>query len=209
LSNIKPRRIPWDQIRSKAEEFRETYVKPPNSIPVSIIDIVELDLQIIPEPKKGLKQSIDVVGFLSKNLKSIIIDEDIYLDPRYENLLRFTYAHEVGHLILHKEDIQNCDFRTSAEWLKFREDMSEEDLFWFEQQAYEFGGRLLVPKQKLLCEIEANRNKIEKFMEIYNENVDELIIKAISRVICSKFGVSETVIYKRIKSEKIWENLKL
>ncbi len=53
------------------------------------------------------------MDFFSKDLNNIIIDHDFYMDQRFENRLRFTYAHEVGHLILHKDEIQQCQFRTS------------------------------------------------------------------------------------------------
>jgi hypothetical protein len=36
---------------------------------------------------------------------------------------------------------------------------------------------------------------------------EKLFVRAISRVICDKFEVSDEVILKRIKSEKIWREL--
>ena len=58
-------------------------------------------------------------GFLTKDLKYIFIDEDIYYDQRNENRLRFTFAHEIGHLVLHKKEIQNFEFRTEEDWIMF------------------------------------------------------------------------------------------
>ncbi len=136
----------------------------------------------------------DIEGFISNNFKNIFIDNNIYSDERYENRLRFTLAHEVGHLILHKNIILKCKFRTENEWINFREDMSEDDLDWFEWQAYEFAGRLLVPKNVLLKEIEKHKEKIDKYYEGFDNNKDEMIIKAISRVVCTKFKVSDNVI---------------
>lgn len=206
MKELKPRRLSWENIREKAEEFRSKYVKPTELIPVPIDEIVEIDLKITPWPKKGLLQRIDVDGFLTKDFKYIFIDEDIYYDPRKENRLRFTYAHEIGHLVLHKEEIQNCEFRTEESWIKFREDMPEDDLLWFEQQAYEFAGRLLVPVKQLNSELTNIKDKIKMFFEIYSNDSEDFLIQAVSRVVCDKFGVSERVIFRRIKSEKI--NLK-
>jgi Zn-dependent peptidase ImmA (M78 family) len=149
LGGLKPKRLRWEEIRQRAEGFREEYVDPPDTIPVPVEEILEFDLGIIPLPKKGLLQEIDVDGFLSRDLKYLIVDADIYDDPRQENRLRFTYAHEIGHLVLHKDEIKSCEFRTEEDWIHFREDMSEEYLLWFEQQAYEFAGRLLVPVHHL------------------------------------------------------------
>ena len=87
--------------------------------------------------------------------------------------------------------------------------MSEDDLFWFEQQAYEFAGRLLVPKKRLIEELENQRSKIDQFRALAESDDEELLIRAVSRIICDKFEVSDSVIFKRIKYEKIWQELKI
>lgn len=93
-------------------------------------------------------------------------------------------------------------------WDYIRE-KAEDDLFWFEQQAYEFAGRLLVPKNHLIKELEKQRNKIDQFRALAESDDDELLIRAISRIICDKFDVSDSVIFRRIKNEKIWQDLNL
>ncbi len=202
MGKLKPKRYSWEEIREKAEIFREQYVKPTDKVPVPIIEIVECDLNILPWPIKGLKSKIDIDGFLSKDLKEMFIDEDVYYDPRYENRLRFTFAHEAGHYVLHKEEIEGCAFRTAKEWINFREDMSEDDLFWFEQQAYEFAGRLLVPVQQLNVELQSQIEKIRIYAERFGKNGEDILIRALSRVISDKFQVSEWVIQRRIRNEK-------
>jgi len=161
LGGFKPRKLRWEEIREKAEEFRKKYVNPPDSIPVPIEEILEFDLGIIPWSKKGLLQEIDIDGFLSNDLKYLFVDADIYNNPRQENRLRFTYAHEIGHLVLHKEEIQSCEFRTAEDWIRFREEMSEDNLLWFEQQAYEFAGRLLVPLDQLKLALENKKDYLK------------------------------------------------
>ncbi len=176
MGGFRPNKLSGDFIRDKADSFRRKYINPPTLVPVPIEEIIEFDLKITPWPKNGLLQKIDIDGFLSNDLKYIFIDEDIYNDPRQENRLRFTLAHEVGHFILHRKEIQACKFRSENDWIHFREEIQEEDLLWFEQQAYEFAGRLLVPVSLLKKEIESNSNKIEKFRKFYNENGEELLI---------------------------------
>ena len=85
--------------------------------------------------------------------------------------------------------------------------MSEDDLLWFEQQAYEFAGRLLVPVEQLKLELEFNSDNIKKFMDSFGKNGEDLLLQAISRIVCSKFGVSEGVILRRIRTENILANL--
>lgn len=201
---LQPPRLTWPYIRKKAEEFRNKFVKPPDTIPVPILEIVEIDLRIQPIPIEGLLEKVDIDGFLTKDLKYICIDNKIYLDERQINRLRFTYAHEAGHLVLHKKEIQQCDFRTPDDWFHFREDFLEEDLNWFEQHAYEFAGRLLVPRDALANELASMQNKIKRFRTKFGNQDDELI-EAISRIICKTFQVSPGVIQRRIRSEKLWK----
>lgn len=206
---MKPLRLSWPEIRSTAEEFREKYVAPVDLVPVPIIEIVEFDLGLEIQMKPGLIENNDIDAFLGKNLKTLFIDKNLYFDQKRENRLRFTMAHEVGHLFLHKTNIEQAPFSNESEWIKFRTNLHEEDNSWFERQANEFAGRLLVPKKRLCEELEKNRSKIEKYKNIAGDDSDDNLKDAISRVICSVFAVSSQVIYRRINTERVWEDLKL
>ncbi len=167
-----------------------------------IIEIVELNLNIQPIPIPNLMRKIDIDGFLTNDLKNICIDYDIYMDERQVNRLRFTFAHEVGHLVLHEEEIKQCDFRTQEDWIHFHEDFWEVELNWFESQGREFAGRLLVPKEELIKEIESRQDEIKEFKSLI-EDGEEALTEAISGVICNKFKVSRGVIQRRIRIEKL------
>ncbi len=203
MDYIKPQKLSRNFIRRKAEEFRKEFVRPPNQIPVPIIDIIELKLELTPIPVPNMLKSIDVDAFLSNDLKSIYVDQDIYFDDRYLNRLRFSLAHEVGHLILHEKEIRQCQFRTEDEWLHFREDMQEDDLFFFEQQAYEFAGRLLVPIEQLKDSINELQSKIEQYRSAINDENSDMLKEVVSRLICTKFNVSDGVILRRLRNENI------
>jgi len=209
LIHIRPQRLTKIDIWKKAENFRNKYVSPIDKTPVPIIEIVEIDLKINPEPYEGLKQFCDIDGFLTSDLKSVCIDRDFYFEEKFENRLRFTYAHEIGHLVLHKEQIKKFSFKTPEEWMRFRENVSEDDLSWFEYQAYEFAGRLLVPKRKLIESLERIREKIETYKTLTGKDDSDLLREYVSNSICKDFKVSADVILKRINREKIWEELKL
>jgi len=198
--------LKWPFIQNKAEEFRREYVDPINRIPVPIVNITEIKLGIQPITIQGLMSRIDVDGFLTNDLKYIVIDKEIYMDERRETRLCFTYAHEVGHLILHEKEIKQCDFRTQDMWMHFHEDFLKDELNWFENQAREFAGRLLVPKERLIEEMQNLREKIDKLKSLLDDE-KEALVDAISREICGKFNVSPQVIQKRIRIEKIWEEL--
>lgn len=202
MPGIKPPILKWEFIREKADEFRRQYVIPADKLPVPIIEIVELRLKLNPIPIIGLMDQNDIDGFLTKDLENICIDSDIYENPRKENRLRFTYAHECGHLVLHKREVQLCRFRTPKDWQNFRLDFEEDDLNWFELQAHEFAGRLLVPRNALIKEIEALSSKIQQFKKLAGNDEDP-IAGAVSRLVSKMFGVSAEVVARRIKSEKI------
>ncbi|MEA3392071.1 MAG: ImmA/IrrE family metallo-endopeptidase [Candidatus Marinimicrobia bacterium] len=151
MNSIMAPRLSNKEIREKADNFREEYAS--NILPVPIIDILEIDLKIDIYLIHGMLSEIDIDGFLSKDLSRIYIDRKIYEDDRYINRLRFTFAHEIGHFVLHKDIIESCKFRNGEEWKQFRNDFREDTLSIIEQQAYEFAGRLLVPKNKLIKRI--------------------------------------------------------
>lgn len=203
--SIIPSRLSKQEIWQSVEEFRAKQKFLTEKYPVPIIDFVEhiLKLNIIPKPRLRYKTDLD--GFISKDMKSMYIDQDLYMSPKQENRLRFTFAHEVGHFILHRKQIENAPFDSKEEWLQFRMNLNEENDSWFEWQAHEFAGRLLVPKNELINEIEKLRNKIDQFRGVSNSENEDMIKDAVSKSICGKFQVSDQVIYRRINSENIWE----
>jgi len=67
---------------------------------------------------------------------------------------------------------------------------------------WEFAGRLLVPKEKLIEEIQKHQIKIDEYKSIFGEGEEELI-DAISRLTCDRFRVSPIVVQKRIRKEKL------
>lgn len=200
---IVPERIKWDDLRELVEKFREECARDLAQVPVPIIELVEIDLKIDIIPLPGLLQEFDIDGFLGKYFKRLYIDEDIYFDERYQNRLRFTLAHEIGHLVLHKEMISTCKYDTPEDWIKARQSLDDEDLKWFELQAHEFGGRLLVPKQQLIREVAVDEAKINEYIEAMGTNNIDILAEYLSPRISKIFNVSESVIAIRLKREKI------
>ncbi len=132
----------------------------------------------------------------------------IYSDERYINRLRFTLAHEIGHMVLHKEQIDACQFESPEEWIKIREQISDESLKWFELQAYEFGGRLLVPRERLEQEVQKDKDKIDQYIALMGDDDFDELAEYLSPRISKIFQVSERVISTRIRSEKILDQFK-
>src|SRR4030042_3889922 len=89
------------ELKQKADEFRIKHWG--DAVPIEIEQIIEskLGIEIIPIP--GLYKQCNDDALISSDWKIIYVDNDNYIDDRYYNRLRFSLAHEVGHLILHKD----------------------------------------------------------------------------------------------------------
>ena len=201
---IVPAKLTMSEVRDIAERFRSEYIFN-DSIPVDIERIIESTMGICIIPVKSLQHDCDMEGFISRDFKSIYLDEDLYMDDRYYKRVRFTIAHEIGHLVLHRSNIDLVRFLSDDDWKGFRLNLLDEPLRWFEIQASEFAGRLLVPIDHL---IEAFK---EARLEIIRKNSswdapkmdDEELLSIIASGIASKFGVSSEVIERRLRKENV------
>ena len=99
-------------------------------------------------------------GFISLDFNNIYIDEFLYITENYYKRVRFTFAHEIGHRELHRDIIENIRFEKLEDWINFRIELREDSLGWFEWQASEFAGRLLVPINQLIIEFKSARNEV-------------------------------------------------
>jgi len=213
LTELRPPILSTEQIWEQAETFRQKYVLPPDTVPVPIDEIVELDLKIQTKPIPNLKSEYDIDGFLVllKDAPVLYIDQNIYENEKQENRRRFTYAHELGHFWLHRDIIKEVketfDLRSRWDWIEFRANIPEDDLGWFEWQAYEFAGRLLVPRNRLIQELNSCSEKVSAFRNVFPNGSDEQLIDYLAGAINQVFRVAEETIVKRIRHEKIWDLL--
>lgn len=213
MAGLKPDRLSKEQIWEEAESFRERHVHPPETVPVPIDEIVEFDLNIQPQPIPNLRSKHDIDGFLVfiRDAPVIYIDQDIYENERQANRRRFTYAHESGHFWLHRDRIvavkEEFKLNTPQDWIDFRTHMPEDDLGWFEWQAYEFAGRLLIPRDRLIHELNKLSDKVATFRDVFPDSNDEELIDHLAGAVTQVFRVSEAVIVKRIRFEGLWDLL--
>src|SRR5947209_3421166 len=136
------------QIWEKADELRSRFASC-EKLPLPVLDLAEFDLGLELVPKARLKQAGDIEALLLGDLKTIAVDRDAFLDPRAENRLRFSVAHELGHLILHRDVYGKLVHDSLEEWIEFIMAIPEAEYNWLESHAYEFAGRLLVPVDSL------------------------------------------------------------
>lgn len=183
-----------NDIFKEAQKFLDKY-HPQDTYPLPIEEIAEfhLKLDIIPIP--GLHKAFDIDGFLSSNRKSIAVDDGIYQSRpgRY----RFTLAHEIGHFILHKAIYEQYTFKNIDEWKRFVENFPEGEYSWFEWQAYEFAGLILVSFSHLEKRYLYHRKQI-KDLGVQN---DDVAIDRTIELLAEDFVVSREVILRRLKRE--------
>jgi len=203
--DLKAKYLSWERIRVIADNFRKQHVKPVDLLPVDMEAMLEIELKIDIDLKDNLLSAADIDAFISSDCMTMFVDRNQYEDSRYSNRLRFTYTHEVGHVVLHKEEMREIRFNTVDDWIKFQTTRADDGYLWFERQASEFAGRLLVPKQRLIQEVKKYESKIKQYLSNYYKL--ESLKMAIARIVCPIFGVSEKVLYRRIINEKIFEEM--
>lgn len=150
--NFAPKWRTDDEIEAIAQAFLSKHPLYA-SIPVDIDRIVQFDLCMDIVPIPGLKtvskrSGLDIDAYISADFSSITIDQFIMMErqARY----RFSLAHEIGHMVLHRNTYESFQFSSLGEWLALVSGIPKEKWDPFEYQANEFAGRLLVPRVELL-----------------------------------------------------------
>jgi len=199
--------ITIENIRKAADEFRSQYW-PQDTIPIDIFVILEFELDIEIRSVLNLREAGDVDALLLGDLKTIAVDQNEFLNERAQNRLRFSVAHEIGHLVLHSNIFSRIQYSSIDEWIAFFQEMPEDQYYWIEQHAYEFAGRLLVPREKLIEKLKDAIALVEKSgfnaWDTSGESTREYMAHGIARY----FEVSDQVIEKRLIKENLWPPLK-
>lgn len=189
--------IPQSDIDEIANEVRENYWEKV-TIPVDVELVIErIGLDIIPKP---LPENID--AYLKIDGTGIVVNQVEYYNDTYKNRLRFSIAHEPGHFILHKDIIAKMVFQSIEEYKTFFQSIPEDTYSYFEYQANEFAGRLLVPFPELKVELLKTIKQLDGINfqnQFYHDR--EQLLAGISPFICEPFCVSSQVIERRVQRE--------
>lgn len=199
--NFKAPFISQQQCWAAADAFRKQYW-PSGELPVDVEAISTFELELEIRPISGLKDD-DVDALLLGDWKTIIVDQQQYMDDRFVNRLRFSIAHELGHFVLHKDVFGQFPRSTADEWIRFCQDMPDKEYSFLEYHANEFAGRLLVPAHDLSTEFEAALREVEgRGMARGKLTEDHLSYLCIP--VAKRFAVSQEVIERRLTKEKLW-----
>jgi hypothetical protein len=187
-----------------ADETRNKYW-PESKLPVNTEEIVEFRLRLNIEPVKHLLSNIDIDAYLKRDLSGIVVDYDCYMNDKFANRMRFSFAHELGHFFLHKVLYTKLGIDSPEDWKDFILNVPENEYRSFEWQANEFAGRLFVPYPELETEMEKVGEILKESNLIAFLKMDpDAVLSRVSPMLCQPFGVSTEVIEKRVKREGLW-----
>lgn len=178
-------------IKSRGDLFRQQFWD--DSVPIDIEKIIDVKLKIEIILIENLESLCDTDALITSNWQSIYIDQKAYSDDRYQNRLRFSLGHEVGHFVLHRNIYSSFNIQTISDFYKFLEEIPREQYGYLETQANKFANYLLVPRKRL--SIEKNR-LLKKYINLIDPKKQDIntlnsyIANPISRI----FGVSTDVI---------------
>jgi hypothetical protein len=192
---LRPPFIPWEDCRYAAETIRDKHW-PERTIPVDV-EKIALRMGVKIRLLTGLAE-LGSEAQLTGNLEEILVDTKLYSLDAYENRVRFSIAHELGHLVLHSGIYAGSSFGSVQEWVEFKALMPEDTYTWIEQHAYEFAGRILVPLEELRIRLDECVKKLPSQINI--ESAKGNFCTYISKF----FGVSDSVIYRRLDREGLW-----
>lgn len=184
LANIKIQFIGRGIIKEKADQFRNKYWD--ESIPVDIEKIVNFKLKMDTIPLAGLKDNFDIDAFITSDWSGVYVDLNALMNEKLTNRLRFSLAHEIGHLVLHKKIYESFQIISDSDFYKYYELLPQEEYSKLEVQAFIFAGYLLVPRDILEKEKELVMKKVKDI-----DKFDRGTLQAyLANYLAKKFGIS-------------------
>jgi hypothetical protein len=170
------------------------------AVPVSIEDIVDVGYALDLVPTPDLEIRFSTVAFITHDLTEIRVDDFVFRKQPYR--LRFSLAHELGHLVLHQNFYQQLAFTTPAEWKQAMESLGRADYNRLEDQADIFAGLLLIPPRQFVAKFNEIATALAgqgmTFQKLVKESQD-YTVKGRART----FDVSMGAIWFRLRDENL------
>jgi len=186
-------------IREKADDFRLEYSN--DSLPLDIERIIDVKLKIDIIPLQNLHDHCDADALITSNWDAIYVDYKRFVDDRYQNRLRFSFAHEIGHFVLHKDIYNSFKIKSEKDFYNLIKNIPELQYGYLEKQANMFANNLLIPRKKLIEESKKIKNNPDIKKLLISNNIDEQSLNPyISIPLSKKFMVSEEAIEIALKN---------
>lgn len=193
-----PRTLSYDDLRAEADAFLDRYHSS-GEMPVPIEEIVEFDLNMQLIPMVGLKSEIGVEAFLTNDMASIYIDE--YVLQFATSRARFSLAHEIAHWWLHAPLYTSTRISSVSDWKALVERIDADAYRWFEWQANNLAGLILVPSESLAKLFNTKVSEAAR-LGVYRRQMEAYPARAaLVRFLAQCFAVSEQVVEIRLEKD--------
>ncbi len=192
--NLKKIKVPFlddKTINEKTSSFRKKFNC--DFIPVDIEKVIELKLRFDIIPVPDLQKLCYTDALISSDWEKIYVDKERYLDDRYQKRVRFSFAHELGHFILHKELYSSFDIKKFEDFYDFYNKIPCEQYGYLETQANKFANFLLIPRKYLVIEKEKiiKRKELADYLKSIGEKNKRMLNSYIAIPLSDIFEVSE------------------
>ncbi len=175
-----------------ASEFLEENNKD-GTLPIPIELIADMcGVSII--PTKDLKSIWGIDAFITSSFSAIVIDQFSF--ENYEERARFTIAHELAHLILHRNVYRSLNINDENSYIDFQSNGDPKVKKRMEAQAYIFAGYVLMPKEQFKQDF--NR-LINSYGGLEHTTAEDFIY--LSDELSSKYKVSGESLRRQIELE--------
>jgi hypothetical protein len=195
--------IDYKEIARVVEGIRAKY-SVCRTVPVDVLAFAEFDLGLTFDFKPIAQ--FGQGAFLLHDLSGIVFDTKAF-EARNENRLRFSVAHELGHLYLHRDLYSGVSFSTVNEWMDFICLVPPEQYQWIERHANEFAGQLLMPYGNLRAALDETIDDAER--EGYFPQGADAVLDFCCQAMRRDFGVSRDAMRVRLRSAKLWPHRRL
>ncbi len=185
--------LTYQDVANAANNFLKTYHSS-LKLPIPIEEIVELKMNIAIVAVPGIKKLLGIDAFISSDFTQITVDENSLL--KFTKRTRFSIAHEIGHLILHKDWYEKYGPKDFEDYLTFYDRIDNKVYKYMEIQAHTFAGLVLVPSSLLFNELKIRIGKIPHL------EIPEILIP-VAQDLLEIFEVSGEVMFRRLQKEKI------
>lgn len=196
-----------DQVWAKIEELRKQYdLLSDDRTPIDVFTFFEVDLKLDPIPFDDLALKYRVEAAITADFTGIYLDAEQYAlmekGPDWKlNRLRFTIAHELAHYFLHRDLPQPQNFHSIPAFARRTENYGGKK-YTAEQEANEFAGRLLVPRQRLQDFFEEFSIQAAKLLPDFMQS--STLRDQFAERVAPRFGVNMQVISVRLDRDAIW-----
>jgi len=188
------------------EDFRRRFPAELSALPVDVLTVIEvrLRLDVIPFPDLFRKYSVDAA--VLPDFSGIYVDEGSYKflegEPPWRfNRLRFSLAHELAHIVLHRNFAGELKFETLEDFWRW-ERRYEASRYGLEWEANEFAGRLLVPVERLRGDFDHFTRCVKPRFPFWWTNAN--LRTALAEQLGEGYGVHADVISCRLDREELW-----